>query len=578
MSTEHLNKERDAQPIDEQRESELLSFADSMNSSVKSEATAAKREPKWLQTIKLRFRRRTLTLIATSVLTVLAAVATVLVMLFLKDNGTIITPSDDPIATEQTQADNTITLLDKTEKKDSDEDPSTDVKGAQLKQIAISNADDSYTITLEEPAKTYVIKGYEDIDLSPQLLITLRHYTETIQALQVVQDVADLSTYGLDQPQATASIVYSDGTSARIAIGDKTPSESGYYGQLEGDDNVYIFAADVASLFLFRSSEFVSTALITAPSVKTDDKNGTALLKEVSFSGTAHPVPLTMRRSNHNDGEELSYFSYIITAPYLRCTTDQVSSYLSGFNSLTAEHALYLHPTEEQKKKLGFDDPQIKISATLAVETEVDSDADTDTDVSIKNYYNSVEYTLIIGSTDENGNYITMLEGIDAIFLVSKSNYDFVLGRTYENSVNEYLFFKHINSLGSISVELNGKKHDFHLTHYPEKEDQDEQLVVTSDGKVYSTSEFRELYELIMALERHGVPEEEPSGNISLTLALYDTNGELYLSAEYYETTATLCTVKTSQGEWIATLWSDVSFFSKQVENYLNGQNVLIKN
>ena len=576
MSTEHLNKEHDTQPIDEKRESELLSFADSMNSSVKSESVATKHEPKWLQTIKLRFRRRTLTLIATSVLTVLAAVATLLVMLFLKDNGTIVTPSDDPISTEQTQADNTITLLDKTEKKDSDEDPSNDVKGAQLKQIAISNADDSYTIALDEETTAYAIQGYEDIDLSNQMVVTLRHYTESIQAMQVVEDTTDLTAYGLDKPQASASITYTDGTSARLVFGNKTPSESGYYGQLEGDNNVYIFSSDAASLFRFRSNAFVNTTLITAPSIKTGDESGTALLKDITFSGTAFPTPLMMRRSNHNDGEELSYFSYIITAPYLRCTTDQVSSALSGFTYLSAEQALYLHPTEAQKTKMGFDNPLIKISATMAVETDVESDSDTE--VNIKNYYNSVEYNLIIGSTDENGNYIAMLEGVDAIFLISKSKYEYVLGRTYENSVNQYLFFKHITSLGRISVEQNGKQHDFYLTHYPEKENADDQLVVTIDGKVYSTSEFRELYELIMALERQGVPTEEPSGDISLTLSLYDTNGELYLSASYYETTATLCAVKTSQGEWITTLWSDISFFAKQVENYLNGENVILKN
>ena len=95
---------------------------------------------------------------------------------------------------------------------------------------------------------------------------------------------------------------------------------------------------------------------------------------------------------------------------------------------------------------------------------------------------------------------------------------------------------------------------------------------------MHSTEEFRELYELIMALERHDAPDTEPNGNIALTLSLYEPNDRLYLSASYYETSATMCTVQTSEGELLTTLWNDVSFFIQQVENYANGKDVLIRN
>ena len=58
----------------------------------------------------------------------------------------------------------------------------------------------------------------------------------------------------------------------------------------------------------------------------------------------------------------------------------------------------------------------------------------------------------------------------------------------------------------------------------------------------------------------------------------YDTDGNMYLSADYFETDATLCTVKTAEGELFTTLWSDVAFFIQQVKNYLNGDTVLIRN
>lgn len=574
MSTEHLNTNNAPQTIDPEREKDMLAFVASMNKSTSKLATPNKRHQcKWIVALKRRFRRRSLTLIATAAATLLLAGVMVLIITNWKDTSPHVggSTSTDPNTTEPTVTTQQIPLLDKTSQADTN-------KKTHLQQVSIHNTDDAYTILYDKASDTYVIQGYEDIALSVQMMLTLRHYTETIQAVNKVKEASDLSVYGLAKPQATADISYADGSSTRLSIGNKTPSETGYYGQIQGDDSVYIFDTESASLFRHRSAAFVDMTLISPPAVKEGDKNGKALLKDITYSGTAHPTPLVMRRSNHQDSEELAYFSYVITAPFLRCTSDAVSSALSSIQSLSADQALYLHPTNEQKEKLGFNNPLIQIDTTLAVETEETGTSNESDEAKPKIYYGSKEYKLIIGSKDENGNYIAMLEGINVIFLIKKDSYNYLLDRTYQNSVNEYLFFKNITSIDRISVEYNGEKHDFHLAHYPEAENPNDQLVITEGKKVYSTEEFRELYELVMALERRGVPDAEPTGNVVLTISLYDTDGNLYLGADYYETTASLCTVKTSQGEWITTLWSDVSFFIDQVQNYLDGKNVLIKN
>lgn len=576
MSTEQFNNESTPLQIDPERESELLAFAQSMNDHAQTTNKGkSKRQIKWVTALKRRFNRRSLTLIASSAATVLLAVVMVVVMLCVKDDapiGDTTQQTDD--AHQQTET-TQVVLLDKTQPTDQ---TNTSNK-SHLLQADIQNADDTFTIQYDETAKTYILKEYEDIVLSNQLLQTLRYYTETIAAVEEVKNASSLDVYGLDDPDATASFTYSDGTSARLFLGDKTPSGNGYYGQLEGTTGVYIFNADSVALFRLQSTAFADTTLITPPSVKEGDTDGQALLKEITYTGTAHLSPLVMRRSNPSDSEDLSYFSYVIEKPYLRCTTDEVSSALSSMQTISAKQALYLHPTEEEKQKLGFgDNPLIQINATMAVETEEQSTSTDSESARPKIYYNSINYQLTIGSVDSNGNYIAMLDGIDAIFLIEKASYEFVLGRTYQNSVNEYLFFKHINSLERIEVEVKGDKYEFHLTHYPEKEETNDQLTVKVNGKLCSTEEFRELYELIMALERHDAPDTEPSGNVALTLSLYEPNDKLYLSAKYYETSATMCTVETSEGELLTTLWGDVAFFIQQVENYVNGKDVLIRN
>lgn len=586
MSTENLNNDN-PQVIDKEWEEGMLSFVDAMNADIeKSKASKSRRQPKWIVALKRRFRPRTITLIATVTVTVILLGLIAFVFRPTNSSGNIVTilldlfASHDTGTTTDTNSDDSLSSLPTLEESDTTEDLISIITSeSPLVKIDIQNQDDAYTISYDKETEKYLLKGYEDIDLSAEILLTLRYYTETIAAADQVQNVTDLSAYGLDQPQATANITYDDGTSAQVRVGNKTPSDTGYYGQVEGKDGVYIFESDAVSLFRHSATSYVHTTLMSPPSVNEGDESGAALLKEITYSGTAHPTPLTFRRSNPYDSEELTYFSYIITAPYLRCTTDDTCTALSSVQSLVADQALYLHPTDEQKSKLGFDDPLICIDATMAVETDDTSSLSEAEDVNAKTYYNAIVYKIIVGSIDDNGNYIVMLDGVDAIFLVNGESYDFMLGRKYNNSVNEYLFLKNIVDLECISVEMDGEKHDFHLTHYPEKEDADQKMVVTKDDKVYPTEDFRKLYELIMSLERHGVPETEPSDkDVSLTLSLYDTDGNLYLSAQYYETTATLCTVKTSEGELLTTRWSDINFFVRQVRNYLNGDKVLISN
>jgi hypothetical protein len=565
MSTEHLNTDNTASESSEINES-MLSFVE-LNEKDKNKAEAAK--PR-------RIRRRTLNLILTSAGTVLIAIILLVVMLLDKqapttgDGGTT-----SPDATVETPK---ITLLNKAGDKET--------KGTPMKQIDIENKDGNYTIRYDETTKLYHIVGYEDIFLNTEMLLTLRTHAETIEAIEQIEDVSNLAAFGLDKPQATATITYTDDSTARLFLGNTTPSETGYYGQLEGTEGVYIFESDAVSLFRFRSTAFVHTALSAPPSVKSDDKHGKALLKEVTFSGTAHPIPLVMRRSYYNDSEELTYFSYIISAPYLRCTTDAVSNALSQVQAIIAEQALILHPTAAEKEKMGFNKPLIDLKFTMAVETEEENQSNSNTPTTEspavdkndtpKIYYNSIDYHITIGSLDENGNYIAMVEGTDVIFLVSKEAYGFFFDRTYQNSVNEFLFFKSIEDLSRVSIQLNNASYSFDLAHYPDKEEPDDKMKVTMDNKVYSTEDFRELYQLLMGLKRYGVPEKEPTSEVPLEIALYDSEGKLYLGAKYYNTSGSLCTVETSEGELFTTRWSDVAFFIQQVDNYLNGRDVLI--
>lgn len=511
--------------------------------------------------------KRTRNLILTSALAVLLAVI-LLVITLLPDHHS----AGSSGASSTPVVDTTVTLLDKTVKNE-----------VVISRVDVKNANGSYSLVYNTTENKLQINGYEDITLDEELAETLIAYTTLISAADKVNVPGNLKDYGLDAPQATATVTYTDGTTATLTVGNPTPSEDGFYTQIGGDSNVYIFESDCVYLFMVRAADFADTVLLTTPTVKSSDANGTAVLKEISYSGKNHTTPLKIRRSYYTDSEEMSLFTYIITQPYTRGTTDNVMGLLSNFKSLTATQALYLHPTAEQKKKLGFDDPMVVMKITMAVETAEETDSSSagstvsnTTEAEKKIYYNSYTTTLTVGSMDSSSNYIVMMEGIDAIYLVENSALSTIADRTYQNSVNQLLFLKNISDLGRISITTNGQRHDFNLTHYPEKEDNDEAMVVTENGKTYPTEDFRELYQMLMGLERYGTPSESYDKIPVLKVDIYTTEGAHYLGATYYPLSGTLCAVETTEGEVFTTRWRNVTHFVEQIDNYLNGNKVLI--
>ena len=504
-----------------------------------------------------KLSKRTRTLILTSALAIVLAIVLLVLTLLPEDNV------GDSTSSVTSNADTSIVLLDKTIK-----------DAVAISRVDIHNADDTFSLVYDTTNKRWTLSGYEDIALDEELTDTLVAYTTLISAADRVNAPGDLKDYGLDNPKATGTITYTDGTTATITVGNLTPAEDRYYAQISGDDGVYMFDSDCVYLFTVRGTAFADTTLLSAPTVKSDDADGTAVLKEVSYSGKNHTTPLKIRRSYSTDSEEIALFSYVIAQPYQRGASDAAISELTYFTSLQAAQALYLHPTAEQKKKLGFNDPLVVMDITMAVETTETIDADAQTEKKI--YYNSYSSTITVGSIDSSSNYVVMVKGIDAIFLVDYSALSAVAERTYDNTVNHLLFLKNINQFGHISITTNGQTHDFYLTHHPEKEDNGEMMTVTCDGKQYPTADFRELYQMLMSLERYGTTDRTYDKNAVLKVDVYTNDGALYLGATYYPISGTLCAVETNEGEVFTTRWRNVTHFIEQIDNYLNGEKVLI--
>lgn len=511
---------------------------------------------------KHRFSSGTRALIAAVAIAVSLALVLVMLTIFLPSN------TDDNVSSnpssDSTSEVPTFTVFDRS---------SESAKTAIVQSISFDNQSGKYTMAYNDKTGEYEIKGYEDMVLS-QNVDDLIKQCITLNADDQITTDGTLSEFGLDKPVASATISYYDGTKTTVNIGKLVATKDGYYLNVAGSDDIYMVVTDTANYFMAANWWYVSTTLLTAPTAREDDEQGSSVIKEVTISGKNHDDAIIIRRPLPEDGEEYGYFKYVTVKPFLRGVYDGVGDAFYGFKSLYAERAAILHPTAAQRKSLGFDDPYSVIDITMAIEIQGDV-ADDETDVTPKSYYNNTKRTITVGCKDADGYYVVMVDGIDAIFQVSAGSLELLAERQIPNTITSLLFLKKIDYISKVNLRIDDKAYNFELTHYPEKEEANDKLKVKMDGKSYDSANFRNLYVLLMDLERYGKIDSCPTGKSDLSLRLYLNDGSEYLGVDFYRDGGSLYRARTTDGEIFSITASSVNTLLTQIDNYLNNKTVV---
>ena len=72
-----------------------------------------------------------------------------------------------------------------------------------------------------------------------------------VTATRYIEDVSDISEYGLDLPQTVISVTQADGNVTQFTIGDQNPVVGDYYLQVSGDGGVYLIDSKLPDAFSF---------------------------------------------------------------------------------------------------------------------------------------------------------------------------------------------------------------------------------------------------------------------------------------------------------------------------------------
>lgn len=269
----------------------------------------------------------------------------------------------------------------------------------ELEQLVLTN--EHGTFTFRHNAKTELIEIAELADL-PVVDSYIEYawyaacyvsYSYTIEA--AAEQPLELSQFGLEQPQVTMDVAFTDGTSNEIYIGNAVPTLDGYYYLTQKDDsNVYVGEVDVS---VFEgASYFLDTDIFAQIDDSTEIEIG-----KITITGSEIDKKIVLEPYSTDDVTDQSYGDdYIITSPVRAATNDSnVTSLVTELAYLTAQEVTCDHPTKTELKKYGLDNPRVRVRFER----------------------NGTEYFVNCGTVDENSFYIT-IDGIDAIYNIEPTS------------------------------------------------------------------------------------------------------------------------------------------------------------
>ena len=506
-------------------------------------------------------RIRTLVIVAVAVVALLAASLAVAFLL----------PQETEEGDDASTQNDTITVLDRSK------DSEGNTASSPVRKVEIQTEQQTYTMEPNADGDLAVV-GYEDLLVAANRTENLASTLATVTAERLVaENPENPADYGLDTPRGVATVTYHDDSTAVLEVGDEDPLGEGVYFRLQGEPAVYLVDQEFADTVFQDPVYYISTTLISAPSVRDDDTGGEAILRDMKLTGSLREgQPLSFRRTTTSDSAETQLFTYVITSPYMRSFNDSMlQSLLTNATTLTATVAVVAHPTDEQLTEYGFDDPYSVAEFNLAV-LQGGSDSSEDTEEEETVFYNIQAHTVVIGSKAEDGSYYIRVDDYPSIYKASASSLPWAEA-VYSNSVSTSLFTKNITDVSSVIVKTEGEETRFELTHYPEAETANEQLAVTCGGETYPTDEFRSLYQVLMLVKRSDVSDAEPQGDPVAQLIVEPTeDGGSSITASFYANSGSTYLCQLQDGDTFLVSASSVEGFLKQVDNYLAGEKVIV--
>lgn len=448
------------------------------------------------------------------------------------------------------------------EQKESEEDSeeSTTVFTASTDNIKSLDfmVDDTET-TFEKDDDSWVKKDETDFPVNQTTLDSAASAIASVDSDRVLEDVDDLSEYGLDSPSNTIKIVTKsdeedgDDITTTLYVGDENSSTSQYYVRKD-DDEKTVYLIDSSCVEPFAKSLNDYAQMEDFPAISNTDT-----ITKISVNGD--------NSYELSKDEDTSTWSVKGSEDEEKADSATVSSLVSSFGSM-AYSSLADYKCDD-KSKYGLDKPYATITvdyqeevadddtqddttasgeaadedASSVEENSDDAEQDTESDESVsETKMADKQLTILVGNeTDDSSRYV-MVNDSNEVYTMSTDTLSALTDKSEEDFWDMTVSYVSLNSLGSLKVNYQGSDYKVNVSRETSTDDDGndtETVTYKLNGSDLDETTFTTFYNKLinMTAQKRLTDKYEPDGDAELTATFTEEDGDTQEVAYYsYDT------------------------------------------
>lgn len=452
------------------------------------------------------------------------------------------------------------------EQKESEEDSeeSTTVFTASTDNIKSLDfmVDDTET-TFEKDDDSWVKKDETDFPVNQTTLDSAASAIASVDSDRVLEDVDDLSEYGLDSPSNTIKIVTKsdeedgDDITTTLYVGDENSSTSQYYVRKD-DDEKTVYLIDSSCVEPFTKSLNDYAQMEDFPAISNTDT-----ITKISVDGD--------NSYELSKDEDTSTWSVKGSEDEEKADSATVSSLVSSFGSM-AYSSLADYKCDD-KSKYGLDKPYATITvdyqeevadddtdedtqddttasgetadedASSVEENSDDAEQDTESDESVsETKMADKQLTILVGNeTDDSSRYV-MVNDSNQVYAMSTDTLSALTDKSEEDFWDMTVSYVSLNSLGSLKVNYQGSDYKVNVSRETSTDDDGndtETVTYKLNGSDLDETTFTTFYNKLinMTAQKRLTDKYEPDGDAELTATFTEEDGDTQEVAYYsYDT------------------------------------------
>lgn len=459
------------------------------------------------------------------------------------------------------------------EQKESEEDSeeSTTVFTASTDNIKSLDfmVDDTET-TFEKDDDSWVKKDETDFPVNQTTLDSAASAIASVDSNRVLEDVDDLSEYGLDSPSNTIKIVTKsdeedgDDITTTLYVGDENSSTSQYYVRKD-DDEKTVYLIDSSCVEPFTKSLNDYAQMDDFPAISNTDT-----ITKISVDGD--------NSYELSKDEDTSTWSVKGSEDEEKADSATVSSLVSSFGSM-AYSSLADYKCDD-KSKYGLDKPYATITVDYQEEVADDAEQDTESDESVNETTDETseaedtdgeeaedetsensdsasddedsseeetkmadkQLTILVGNeTDDSSRYV-MVNDSNEVYTMSTDTLSALTDKSEEDFWDMTVSYVSLNSLGSLKVNYQGSDYKVNVSRETSTDDDGndtETVTYKLNGSDLDETTITTFYNKLinMTAQKRLTDKYEPDGDAELTAIFTEEDGDTQEVAYYsYDT------------------------------------------